>query len=98
MKKYSPVNKPFSHRLFDLSQSLSVIRDSLILIRNGQIHQIIPMSGQLRSVLVEKRRKNESLLLVVAKELKEELNIFAMRDMSSFPVFFTGCPRLIQES
>lgn len=97
MKTYNPVSKPLSYRLFDLSQSLLVIRDSLKLIKDGQLHQLIPMSGQLRSLLVEKSRRNKSLLLTVARELEEELNIYAMREvdlgltglvfsMSGFPV------------
>ncbi len=97
MNTYNSVNKPFSHRLFELSQSLSIVRDSLSLIKNGQLHQILPMAGQLRSLLVEKRKKNKSLLLVIAQELNEELNIFAMNEvdlglpglifsMSGFPV------------
>lgn len=81
MKKYSPIKKPFSHRLFELSQSLSIIRDSIKLIKNGQIHQILPMSGQLRSLLIEKSKKNRSLLLVIAKELNEELSIYALREV-----------------
>lgn len=97
MKEYREVKKPFSHRLLELSQSLSVIRDSLELLRKGKTHQIIPLAGQLRSLLVEKSKRNKSLLLIVARELKEDLSIFVMREldnelpglvfsMSGFPV------------
>ncbi len=81
MGSYKPVLKPFGHRLFELSQSLSVIQDSIEAIKVGKLHQLIPLSGQLRSLLAEKSRRNRPLLLSLAKELKEEINVYAMPDI-----------------
>ena len=97
MKTYSTVKKPFAQRVFELSQSLRIIQDSVTLIKRGQEHQIIPLSGQLRSLLIDKHKTNKPLLLTVAKELKEELNFYRMQKaeipadglvltMSGFPV------------
>ncbi len=97
MKALNPIKKNFGYRVIELSQSLMVIRDSISMIKNGQTHQIIPLSGQLRALFMEKHKGNKPLLLTIAKELKHELNFYSMEkadvpvdglmlQMSGFPL------------
>ena len=65
--KYQPIPKPLGFRIQELMQSLQVIRDSLGAVRQGRLHQIIPVYGQLRALLSEKSKGNHPLLLDIAK-------------------------------
>jgi hypothetical protein len=79
------VQKELGHRMLELLGSLQVIRDSLQLVRAGQVHQLIPVYGQLRAILRERRKGSRSLLLDLADELHHELRIFSMPDVVVSP-------------
>jgi hypothetical protein len=79
------VQKDLGYRMLELLSSLQVIRDSLQLVRAGQVHQLIPVYGQLRALLRERRRGSKSLMLDLADELNHELRIFSMPDVVASP-------------
>jgi hypothetical protein len=79
------VPKDLGYRVLELLGSLQVIRDSLQLVRAGRVHQLIPVYGQLRAILRERRRGSRSLLLDLADELQHELRIFSMPDVVASP-------------
>ena len=59
---YRELDKPLAWRLGELLQSLLVLRDSLRGLRDQQLHQIIPLSGQLRALLTERSGQAAPLL------------------------------------
>ena len=83
--KYQPILKPFGYRIRELIQSLEVIHDSLEALPQGKLHQVIPLYGQLRALLSDKRKGNHPLLLDIAKELGQVLNFYCMPGASEFP-------------
>lgn len=64
----------------ELIQSLRVVRDSLRGLESGQQHQVIPLSGQLRGLLLERRKDSHALLLEVARRLGYEAKILVGRE------------------
>ncbi len=62
----------------ELLQSLQVIRDSLAGITTGRAHQVIPLSGQLRALLLEKRADSHALLIHATKQLGLSPTVFRM--------------------
>jgi hypothetical protein len=72
------VEKLFGILILELLQSLQVIRDSIGIMRSGGVHQVIPLSGQLRAVLLENRRDAHALLLEVAARLNVSPTIYLM--------------------
>jgi hypothetical protein len=72
------VEKPLGFLILELLQSLQVMRDSIGIVRHGGLHQVIPLSGQLRAVLLESRRDAHALLLEVAARLNASPTIFVM--------------------
>lgn len=68
--------KSFQHRIQELTQSLQIIRDSLKLIAEGKQYQILPLYGQLRSLLTEKSRQNPSLFLDISEKLQYPLELY----------------------
>lgn len=83
--KYQPIPKPLGHRIQELIQGLQVIRDSLDAVRQGKLHQIIPVYGQLRALLSEKSKGNHPLLLNMAKELSLSLEFYCMSGAGELP-------------
>jgi hypothetical protein len=72
------LTKPLGYRLSELLQSLQVIQDCLHLVRHGRRHQLIPISGQLRSLLTERSKGTKPLLLGLAADLNADLHVYAM--------------------
>lgn len=83
--KYEPIPKPLGDRIQELIQALQVIRDSLEAVRQGRLHQIIPVYGQLRALLSEKSKGNDPLLLTIAAELGENLEFYCMPAAGELP-------------
>ena len=83
--KHRPKPKPLGERIQELIQGLQVIRDSLEAVRQGKLHQIIPVYGQLRALLSEKRKGNHPLLLNIAKELRLALEFYCMPAADDLP-------------
>jgi hypothetical protein len=71
------LTKPDWLRLAELEQSLLVIRDALDGLEVNRVHQMLPLSGQLRALLVEKRRENPPLLIELAAALGVDIRLFA---------------------
>ena len=59
-------------KLTELLSSLQIIKDSLVLYEKGKDCQILPISGQLRALLIDKK----SLLFELAKLTKTSTNIW----------------------
>ncbi|MEZ4750209.1 MAG: hypothetical protein R3B54_06165 [Bdellovibrionota bacterium] len=86
--------------LANLLASVQVLNDSILGIRNGSPHQIIPLSGQLRALLLEGRKDSVALLLELASYLGHDLKVYSMPDSEaplppSVPeplVFVSGLP------
>lgn len=70
------VRKPDWLRIAELEWSLLVVRDSVEGLANGQRHMALPLSAQLRALLLEKRRGNAPLLLSLSREAGVELSLF----------------------
>lgn len=89
MAKPIHIPKPLAIRTLELIQGLLVLRDSIEKIKKGgrNAHQFIPIYGQLRALLYEKSKKNKSLLLDLAKILKQPLELWCMRpaDVENYP-------------
>jgi hypothetical protein len=83
--KYEPIPKLLGDRIQELLQALQVIRDSLEAVRQGKLHQIIPVYGQLRALLSEKSKGNDPLLLTIAEELGEVLEFYSMPAAGELP-------------
>lgn len=79
------VPKDLGYRVLELLGSLRVIQDSLQLVRAGRVHQLIPVYGQLRAILRERRRGSKPLLLDLADELQHDLHVFSMPDVVASP-------------
>lgn len=75
---YEKVRVPLSVRFEQLLQSLLVLRDSVNAIDQGSSHPLLPLSGQLRALLVDKAKGGEGLLLELAAETKQELKLFCL--------------------
>ena len=98
MAKPVHIPKPLASRILELVQSLLVLRDSIEKVRSGNLHQFIPIYGQLRALLFEKAKGNKSLLIDLANILKQPLELWCMKpaeaehfpalvlSMSGFPV------------
>ena len=83
--QYQPVPKPLGDRIQELMQALQVIRDSLEAVRQGKLHQIIPVYGQLRALLSEKSKGNHPLLLTIARKLSITLEFYCMSGAGDLP-------------
>lgn len=92
MWNHQVIQKPLGHRVVELSQSLQVIRDSIQSVRQGKLHQFIPLYGQLRSLLSEKSKKNKPLLLDLASQIGQPLQLFCMPSPSE-----AGFPERLKE-
>lgn len=78
MTAYQPVKKPLSVRVEELINSLLVVRDCLHALNRGARHSLIPLSGQLRALLYEKKRGNKPLLLDLADQLGHQMQVYSM--------------------
>lgn len=72
------VRKELGDLVPELLQSLQVVRDSVVLIKGGAEHQVIPLAGQLRALLLEKRRDAHPLLLSVVEALGVDARVHVM--------------------
>jgi hypothetical protein len=103
--EYQPVPKLLGDRIQELIQSLQVIRDSLEAVLQGKTHQIIPVYGQLRSLISEKSKNNHPLLLDIAKQVGFPLYFYCMVDADGLPeelkknsiLRFSGFPVTLQK-
>ena len=77
--QYLKIPKTLNYRIHELIQSLSIIYDCLKLYKNGKSHHFIPIFGQLRSLLIEKSKKNKPLLIDIANILKIELKLYILK-------------------
>ena len=86
MSNYKSIPKTIGYRIHELMQSLQVMNDSLEAVRQGRLHQLIPLYGQLRALLSEKRKDNQPLLLSIAK-IGMQLTFYSMSgvDDKDFP-------------
>lgn len=105
------MKKPLEWRMKELLQSLLVIRDALLSCQMGQWHQMIPLSGQLRALLIERSRSDKKtrtmvpLLRDLAQSNGEKLEIYVMpeTDPSQLPIkdglvcHFSGFPISLQK-
>ncbi len=62
----------------ELLLSLQVVRDASRGLRNGSAHQILPLAGQLRALLLEKRRDAHALLLHFASVAGVDPRVYVM--------------------
>ncbi len=85
---YRELDKPIAWRLGELLQSLLVLRDSLRGLHDQRLHQIIPLSGQLRALLTDTSRKAGPLLREIARLVSQDLIIYAMpgHEMDDLPM------------
>src|ERR1044072_4169171 len=72
-KAIREITKPLGDRVLELVQALQLVADSLQRIREGHIHHVITLSGQLRALLTERSKGAKPLLLDIAREVHEEI-------------------------
>ncbi len=92
VSQHQVISKPFGYRVQELIQSLLVVRDSLRGAREGQLRQLIPLYGQLRSLLTERAKGTKPLLQEVAAVTGRSTDIYAMPDIDS-----SGLPAHLQK-
>lgn len=64
-------------RYIELFQSLQIIRDCLdLIIKKGKSYQIVPISGQLRGILISSNKPLEPLFFEVHKMLREDTSVY----------------------
>ncbi|WP_148648363.1 hypothetical protein [Sphingobium cupriresistens] len=89
MSRPLEVNKTSGRKLADLKDSLMLIHDCCKNCRDGKLHYIPALAGQLRSILSEKRKDADALIKVIADSFNIELNFFVFIDANnlqdSFP-------------
>ncbi len=72
--------KLFGDLTLELLLSLQVVRDASRGLQNGAAHQVLPLAGQLRALLLEKRRDAHALLLHFATVAGVEPRLYVMPD------------------
>jgi hypothetical protein len=77
-RPYRELGKPFAVRTVELLQSLQLIADSIQKVREGKVRYLIVLSGQLRSLVAERRKGEVPLLLDVADKFGKDLVIYCM--------------------
>ncbi len=89
MTDYTNIPKSLVRIIHELTQSLLVIRDSLLLVKQGNPHQIIPLFGQLRALLTDtsKIHHNKPLLFHISDILNFPLNFYFMPSDNDPPPF-----------
>lgn len=85
-KPYREVSKSLAVRMVELLNALQILNDSISSIRNGRIHHLIVLSGQLRSLLTERSPKAGPLLFEIATLLGRDLELYSMPDAAD-PAF-----------
>ena len=86
-RPYRELGKPFAVRTVELVQGLHLIADSLQKVREGEVRYLTVLSGQLRSLVAERRKGEVPLLLDVAAKFGKDLDIHCMPgvDDPTFP-------------
>ena len=82
---YREIGKPFAVGPLELIDALKLVADFLKQIRQGQMRYLIPLSAQLRSLVAERSRQADPLLLHIAQALQEDLSVYCMPDVHHPP-------------
>ncbi len=77
-RPFREIGKPFAIRTVELIQALQLVSDSIKNIRTGEIRYLSVLSGQLRSLVAERSKKESPLLLEVAGKFDTSLAIYCM--------------------
>jgi hypothetical protein len=87
VKQFRSIPKPLGLRIQELLQSLQVVRDATAAARNGKLYQLLPLYGQMRTLLTERSKGNQPLLLDLASIVGQELRCYTMpgADDPKFP-------------
>lgn len=82
------VEKAFSTKIIEVMEALQILRDAIEKVREGRWYYLSVLSGQMRSLLIDKSGGSERRLLYIAEKLNMPLRVFCMRgvDDSSFPL------------
>ncbi|MGN7161718.1 hypothetical protein [Sphingomonas sp. SAFR-052] len=88
-ENHTEVAKQFGDRLIDLMLSLQIIKDANQGISAGRHHLVIVLSGQLRALLFDDQAHSGPLLLDIAKELRQNLKVYAMLPSKLLPLHAT---------
>lgn len=81
------VEVPLWRRVDHLLQSLLLLRDGVRMAREGHVHHIATLSGQLRALLTDRSKGAKGLLFEIAPLLGWDLTIYAMRGAADDPRF-----------
>lgn len=84
----SEVGKDFSLKVIETLEALQLLRDAINAVRDGKIYHLAVLSGQMRSLLIDKSKRSERRLLHVAEKLSIPLTVFCMNgvDDPTFPL------------
>jgi hypothetical protein len=87
VKKFRSIPKPLGLRIQELLQSLQVVHDATAAARSGKLYHLLPLYGQMRTLLTERSKGNQPLLLDLASIVGQELRLYTMHgaDDPKFP-------------
>jgi len=77
-KRPQQETKPLIMRAIELVRALQIIAYSFQAVRASRIHQLTPLSGQLRALLTERTRRADPLLFELANLLSQPLDVYVM--------------------
>lgn len=85
MPKRAPVliDKPLALRLWELCDSLRLVRDAQEQLQVGKAHYFLALAGQLRLLLTDRSKGITPLLFDIAKLMQRELRVFHGRTLRS---------------
>lgn len=80
--------KTFALKVIETLDGLQLLRDAAEAVKNGKLYQLAVLSGQMRSLLIDKSGGAERRLLYIAEKLDVPLTMYCMRgvDDPSFPL------------
>lgn len=86
MNNYREVTKSSGDRILEFLQALHLIRDAIQEIQNGKTRYLAVLSGQLRSLLAERAKKESPLLFEITKFLGSNISVYCMPGVDTFPI------------
>lgn len=82
------IDKVFGLKVIETLQALQLLRDAICAVREGKLYHLPVLSGQMRSLLIDKTKHSERLLLHVSQHIGIQLIVFCGHgvDDPSYPL------------
>lgn len=84
----SEIEKGFALKIIETLDGLQLLRDAVVAVKEGKLYQLPVLSGQMRSLLIDRAGGSERRLFYIAERLNVPLNMYCMRgvDDPDFPI------------